>query len=129
MVNTLAGNVRTRRESVDRGFEQRKGDGNMRKEACLKCGSSRDVVRIEHWFHVYGCKACGIGWREVTKKLYRILQRNLANARDEAYYSYTNKRDMPSRRDAIADINKFLDGIKVDVVALEKKHTELEVTF
>ena len=61
--------------------------------------------------------------------MYRILRRNLTNARDEVYYSYTNKRDMPSRRDAIAEIDKFLDGIKVDVVALEKKHTELEVTF
>ena len=101
----------------------------MRREACLKCGSSRDVVQIEHWLYVYGCKACGIGWREVTKKLHRILQRNLTNARDEVYYSYTNRCDMPSRRDAIADINEFLDGIKVDVAALEKKHSDLELTF
>ena len=131
MVNTLAGNVRTRRESVDRGFEQRKGDGNMRKEACLKCGSSRDVVRIEHWFYVYGCKKCGIGWRGITKKSCKALQKNLTNARDEVYYSYTNRCDMPSRRDAIAAIDKFFDGIKVDVSALEKKHSDsdLEVMF
>ena len=46
MANEMAGNVGTRRKSVDRGFEQRKGDG-MLKEIRLKLYEPKHKPEID----------------------------------------------------------------------------------
>ena len=99
----------------------------MRNETCLKCGSSKQVVLVKHPFYRYGCKVCGIGWSGLNKRVYNAMMREMLSAREESYYSYSRRSDMPARRDALAAIEKYLEQHKIDVCKFERKFSVKEM--